>query len=215
MLLCAKQELHQTQVRCAAGVEKVTGALAARRMKCGGTPEQRAERLFQSRGKQLHELPAKLFQKGCVPKAALDEASRAKRLHIATQTANVEAKAAAVVESLGAVIEDTQAWVEKKLSQNYDELKQDIEREDFDAGPEDSDDEVCKPELCASQSYVQARAHHVHPLLQFCLLLPAHAPAALLSAFASTCPCTHPPASPCIPDGVSACQRDHLAEARL
>jgi hypothetical protein len=49
----------------------------------------------------------------------------------------------AVVESLGAVAEDTHAWVEKKLSQNYDELKQDIEREDFDGGGgEDSDDEV-------------------------------------------------------------------------
>lgn len=49
----------------------------------------------------------------------------------------------AVVESLGSVAEDTHAWVEKKLSQNYDELKQDIEREDFDGGGgEDSDGEV-------------------------------------------------------------------------
>ena len=44
--------------------------------------------------------------------------------------------------------EDTHAWVEKKLSQNYDELKQDIEREDLDGGGgEDSDDEVL---LCAA-----------------------------------------------------------------
>lgn len=125
-----------------AGADKLKAALSARHMKCGGTPEQRAERLFKCRGRQLHELPANLFIKGAAPAAVLDEAARSKRIQAAKHTANIEAKILAVVDSLGAVVEDTQAWVEKKLAQNYDELKQDIEREDFDVGPEDSDEEV-------------------------------------------------------------------------
>eukprot|EP00892_Ulva_mutabilis_P000046 jgi/Ulvmu1/10041/UM059_0091.1 len=123
------------------GADKLKSALSARHMKCGGTPQQRAERLFQCRGRQLQELPANLFTKGAAPAAALNEAARNKRIQAAKHTANIEAKVLAVVDSLGAVIEDTQAWVEKKLAQNYDELKQDIEREDFDVGPEDSDEE--------------------------------------------------------------------------
>ena len=61
-------------------------------MKCGGTPQQRAQRLFQCRERELTQLPARLFQKGCVPAASLDEAARAKRLTVAKQTANVEQK---------------------------------------------------------------------------------------------------------------------------
>lgn len=131
-----------TNSRACAGADKLKAALAARHMKCGGTPQQRAERLFQCRGRQLHDLPTNLFTKGAAPAATLDEAARNKRIQAAKHTANIEAKVLAVVDSLGAVVEDTQAWVEKKLAQNYDELKQDIEREDFDVGPEDSDEEV-------------------------------------------------------------------------
>lgn len=143
-LVCCAMSISSRTSPARAGADKLKEALSARNMKCGGTPEQRAERLFQCRGRQLHELPANLFTKGAVPAAALDEAARSKRIQVAQHTANIEAKVLAVVESLGAVIEDTQAWVEKKLAQNYDELKQDIEREDFDVGPEDSDEEVCR-----------------------------------------------------------------------
>lgn len=143
-----------------AGADKLKAALSARNMKCGGTPQQRAERLFQCRGRQLHELPANLFAKGGAPAAALDEATRNKRIQAGKHTANIEAKVLAVVESLGAVIEDTQAWVEKKLAQNYDELKQDIEREDFDAGPEDSDEEVREPVCCALEAVETCRGNY-------------------------------------------------------
>lgn len=67
-------------------------ALSARKMKCGGTPLQRAQRLFKCRERQLTELPANLFQKGCVPASSLDEQAQAKRLNVAKQTANVEQK---------------------------------------------------------------------------------------------------------------------------
>lgn len=75
-----------------AGADKVKEALSARKMKCGGTPLQRAQRLFQCRERELTELPANLFQKGYVPSASLDESARLKRLTVAKQTANVEQK---------------------------------------------------------------------------------------------------------------------------
>lgn len=74
------------------GVDKVKEALQARKMKCGGTPLQRAQRLFQCRERLLSELPAKLFQKGCVPSASLDEKGRERRTAVAKKTAKVELK---------------------------------------------------------------------------------------------------------------------------
>lgn len=75
-----------------AEADKVKLALQARKMKCGGTPLQRAQRLFQCRERNLTELPANLFQKGCVPASSLDEKALEKRLNVAKQTANVEQK---------------------------------------------------------------------------------------------------------------------------
>lgn len=75
-----------------AGADKVKEALSARKMKCGGTPLQRAQRLFQCRERELTDLPANLFQKGYVPSASLDESARLKRLTVVKRTANVEQK---------------------------------------------------------------------------------------------------------------------------
>jgi splicing factor 3A subunit 3 len=132
--------LHSTSH--GAGADKVRAALAARNMKVGGTPLQRAQRLFLCAGKALHDLPPSVFAAGAAPASALAEATRSKRLSVAKQVANVECKVLAVVASLGPVIDDTYHWVEKKLAQNYEEVKQDIEREDFDIGGDDSDEEV-------------------------------------------------------------------------
>jgi splicing factor 3A subunit 3 len=126
----------------AAGEDKVKVALRARNMKVGGTPEQRAERLFKCAGKQLHELPPDVFVPGAAPALALPEAVRNKQLRKSRRVANVECKIHAVVESLGPVIDDTHAWVEKKLAQSYEELKQDIDRDDFNIGGVNDSDEV-------------------------------------------------------------------------
>ena len=111
-------------------------------MKAGGTPQQRADRLFLCSGKALADLPASVFVPGGAPAATLGAAARQKRLAAARQLANLECKVLAVVDSLGPVVDDTHSWVEKKLAQNYEELKQDMEREDFDIGGDDSDEEV-------------------------------------------------------------------------
>lgn len=145
--------------RMRAGDEKVKAALAARNMKVGGTALQRAQRLMLAAGKQLHELPANVFVPGAAPAAALGEAGRAKQLAAAKRLANIECKILAVVESLGPVIDDTRAWVEKKLAQNYEELKQDIERDDFDVGDAADSDEVRARYAVQRRTSTRAEAH--------------------------------------------------------
>ena len=135
-------QTKSSNMRGDAGADKVKAALQARNLKVGGTPLQRAQRLILCATKPLRELPASAFVAGAAPAATLGEGARTKRLAAAQQVANVECKVLAVVESLGAVVDDTHGWVEKKLAQNYEELKQDIGREDFDIGGDDSDEEV-------------------------------------------------------------------------
>lgn len=55
---------------CFAGAEQLKEALQQLGLKCGGTPRQRAERLFSTRGKRFDELDPKLFAKGAAPAAA-------------------------------------------------------------------------------------------------------------------------------------------------
>ena len=51
----------------AAGAEKLRDALAAMGLKAGGTAQQRAERLMQTKGLPLPTLPKKLFARGAAP----------------------------------------------------------------------------------------------------------------------------------------------------
>ena len=46
------------------GLDRVKSALMALGLKCGGTLEERAQRLFSTKGKELHEIDASLFVKG-------------------------------------------------------------------------------------------------------------------------------------------------------
>ena len=45
------------------GLDRLKSALLALNLKCGGTLDQRAERLFSTKGKKLEELPSSLFCK--------------------------------------------------------------------------------------------------------------------------------------------------------
>lgn len=51
----------------AVGADRVKASLMALGLKCGGTPRQRAERLFTTKGKSLDQLPKVMFAKGAVP----------------------------------------------------------------------------------------------------------------------------------------------------
>lgn len=51
----------------AVGPARIKASLMALGLKCGGTPRQRAERLFATKGKSLDQLPKAFFAKGAVP----------------------------------------------------------------------------------------------------------------------------------------------------
>jgi Replication stress response SDE2 C-terminal len=53
------------------GAERLKEALTALGLKAGGTLQQRAERLFMTKGKSLEQLDRKLFAKGVVPAVSL------------------------------------------------------------------------------------------------------------------------------------------------
>lgn len=46
------------------GLDRIKSALMALGLKCGGTLEERAQRLFSTKGKELHEMDPSLFIKG-------------------------------------------------------------------------------------------------------------------------------------------------------
>ena len=83
------------QMPCA-GPERLKEALAALGLKSGGTPRQRAERLFLTAGTPLEKLDRKHFAKGAAP-AALRSAAESVQLRAAArETALLEAKASVV-----------------------------------------------------------------------------------------------------------------------
>ena len=58
---------RMTGLELNAGAEKLRDSLAAMGLKSGGTPQQRAERLMQTKGVSLATLPKKLFARGAAP----------------------------------------------------------------------------------------------------------------------------------------------------
>lgn len=122
-----------------AGGERLKEALAALGLKCGGTPRQRAERLWITRVTPLHTLDKKLFAAGCVPPAPTGAVSGAdgadtavavvgagavggKRRAAARAAAVMEAQVGKMAETLVNVIADTKGRIEKRQAQTYEEM---------------------------------------------------------------------------------------------
>ena len=103
------------------GADRLKEALQALGLKCGGTPRQRAERLFSLKGRDLQELPPSLFVRGARPAGLMSDGERRKAAAAAYHVAFTEAKIEKVVEMLGTVLEDTQGRVEKKQAQTVKE----------------------------------------------------------------------------------------------
>ncbi|KAJ9507341.1 hypothetical protein QJQ45_006307 [Haematococcus lacustris] len=120
----------------ALGAERVKEALSSMGLKCGGTPRERALRLWLTRGKPLHELDRKLFAKGVAPPppangaaapasngtAKSAAAAQAKQKAAALTAAVIEAKVVRMCELLSNVIADTKGRVEKRQGQTYEEM---------------------------------------------------------------------------------------------
>lgn len=67
-----------------AGNDRLKEALQALGLKCGGTPAERAKRLFVTKTTPLHQLAPKYFAKGVKPPAARSEADMQKQQEVRT-----------------------------------------------------------------------------------------------------------------------------------
>lgn len=133
-------------------VDALRDALAARGLKAGGTPAQRAERLWLVKTTPLHALDRKHFAKGVVPppppdtEGEGDVATKKKPTNSCRSAAWLEARVAALaspdVGALAAELEATATAVEQKQARTYEEAAADAEEAGgADLPPSDSDAE--------------------------------------------------------------------------
>lgn len=132
-----------TEELLALGPERLKLALQALGLKCGGTQQQRAERLWLTRGKKLEQLDKKLFAKDVLPVAAGGDADAVRSNAAAREAALLEAKVVKVLELLGAVLADTISRTEKKQAQTYEEML--VEQEEAEAEVEQADSDEEEP----------------------------------------------------------------------
>lgn len=137
--------------------DTLRGALASRGLKAGGTPAQRAERLWLAKTTPLHALDRKHFAKGVAPPpppppAAGEEggeAGGAAHKNACRSSAWMEARVAALVDpasgSLAPEVAATATAVEQKQARTYEEAAADAEEAaaggGADALPSDSEGE--------------------------------------------------------------------------
>lgn len=120
-------------------METIKTALQSLGMKTGGTPLQRAERLFRTKGVALESLDHKLFVKGAAP-VANDEERAAKQMERAKELAHAEARTICLLDKLSEAVQNTIDNVEKKLTRTQAELIADQEEDEY-VEEEDEDEE--------------------------------------------------------------------------
>ncbi|KAM0828837.1 hypothetical protein ACQ4PT_067290 [Festuca glaucescens] len=111
------------------GMEKLKEALAAVGLKCGGTVQQRADRFFLLKHKQLQQLDSKHFAKvsrGSVSNVPSN--GNTVKDGLKKQNALLEAKMSHLCEILDEVITRTKEKAEKTLPLNSEEME--VEREE-------------------------------------------------------------------------------------
>ena len=121
----------------ALGEDGVKATLAALGMKSGGTPAQRAERLWAAKGRRLAQLDVKLFVRGAAP--VTDAAERARAEAAAKRVAALESRVLALLELLAEQLQATRGNVEKKSTLSYAELEAERMEEEED-WPEEAEE---------------------------------------------------------------------------
>jgi len=115
------------------GLDRLKSALQALGLKCGGTLEERAQRLFMTKGKPLDTLDPSVFAKSKRKGKGGDNIQKKREIAL------LEAQAYKLIEILGEERQATRENVERKQARTSDELEED---EDADAAANDeSDDE--------------------------------------------------------------------------
>merc|ERR1719231_161215 len=123
----------------ALGTDRLKLALDALGLKCGGTPQQRAERLFATKGKKLSDLDASFFPKN--KKRPISEANLPEIKNSLKHIALMEAQIYKLVELLGQERADTKNNVIRKQSLTAEERINEFDKED-----QISDDEIVEDE---------------------------------------------------------------------
>eukprot|EP00878_Enallax_costatus_P015542 GHUV01016279.1.p1 GENE.GHUV01016279.1~~GHUV01016279.1.p1 ORF type:complete len:477 (+),score=184.94 GHUV01016279.1:401-1831(+) len=124
------------------GADQLKDKLAALGLKCGGTVQQRAERLYALKGRSLHDLGPKLFAKSkVVATAHRSEEELKQQQQTGLAVAKLEAQVTRLVELLANIISDTKGRVEKKQAQTYEEMLAELEEADAEAAPEEEEQE--------------------------------------------------------------------------
>lgn len=116
-----------------AGLEKLKTALVVRGMKCGGTLEERAKRLWAARGKRPDEIEESLL----VKKEMLNQKSEEEK-----EIAALEANIYKLTELLSEIRHDTQENVQRKQARTGQEREEEDDEALDNEEEEDEDDEV-------------------------------------------------------------------------
>nr|CAG4638336.1 EOG090X03G1 [Cyclestheria hislopi] len=118
------------------GLDRLKSALMALGLKCGGTLEERAQRLFSTRGKQLSELDPSLF----AAKGQNKTNDKQKELEKQKKIALLEAQIYKFVEILSEQRASTKENVQRKQARSEGEMEEE-EEEVVEIADEDDDDE--------------------------------------------------------------------------
>ena len=134
------------EMETAVGTDKIKEALASMGLKQGGTPEQRRDRLWSTRGKSPGEIDKKLFAKGAVC-AGSDVADAKKKEERAKGVARAEGTVETLLEHLRQQLEATKGNVEKKATLSLAELEAEAEEDDdwVEEEAEDEEEEIYNP----------------------------------------------------------------------
>uniref|UniRef100_A0A1J3JT40 Splicing factor 3A subunit 3 n=1 Tax=Noccaea caerulescens TaxID=107243 RepID=A0A1J3JT40_NOCCA len=122
------------------GPEKLKEALGALGLKVGGTPQQRAERLFLTKHTPLEKLDKKHFAKQTHNRKQNGDAKATQESDNAKEIALTEAKVKKLCNLLDETIERTKQNVVKKQALTYEEMEEEREGEEANVESE-SDDE--------------------------------------------------------------------------
>jgi len=118
------------------GLDRLKSALIALGLKCGGTVQERAERLFLTKGRKLSELNPNLFAKNKPGKGGRKDADKMKEI------AKLEANIYRYAELLGEVRTDTVENVERKQARTDAEREESDNEEVDDEPEEDPEDDI-------------------------------------------------------------------------
>ncbi|XP_020360902.1 splicing factor 3A subunit 3 isoform X1 [Oncorhynchus kisutch] len=118
------------------GLDRLKSALMALGLKCGGTLEERAQRLFSTKGKSLESLDPSLFAKNPKSKGPKKDTERNK------EVAFLESQVYEYVEILGEQRQLTHENVQRKQARTGEEREEEEEEQLSESESEDEDNEI-------------------------------------------------------------------------